>query len=146
MIKIDSNHLIISIIFMDYSKYVTKYKQYINEYKSGIRNLKDYNIFEMLYAIELNLILWSDIPPNFDEIYDLPHKMDYGIDLIDLEYSNTCQVKKYSDKSRITWRHISCFHCYSTVCLKIHNMILATTDCAKIDSLVNKKLIASLTA
>ncbi len=80
---------------MDYSKYRQKYINFIDDYGYDDTKFKDHYIFEILYALELNLILWSDIPPNFDELYDLPHTMDYGVDLIDLEYTRTGQVKKY---------------------------------------------------
>ncbi len=126
---------------MDYSKYRQKYINFIYDYGYDDTKFKDHYIFEILYALELNLILWSDIPPNFDELYDLPHTMDYGVDLIDLEYTRTGQVKKYCETSCITWSALCKFYTYSTQVLDIDNLILATTEDSKIDNLGNKKLI-----
>ena len=126
---------------MDYSKYRQKYINFIDDYGYDNTKFKDHYIFEILYALELNLILWSDIPPNFDELYDLPHTMDYGVDLIDLEYTKTGQVKKYCETSCITWSALCKFYTYSTQVLDIDNLILATTEDSKIDNLGNKKLI-----
>ena len=126
---------------MDYSKYRQKYINFIDDYGYDDTKFKDHYIFEILYALELNLILWSDIPPNFDELYDLPHTMDYGVDLIDLEYTKTGQVKKYGETSCITWSALCKFYTYSTQVLDINTLILATTEDSKIDNLGNKKLI-----
>jgi superfamily II DNA or RNA helicase len=131
---------------IQYTKYKNKYVTIINDYLNDTTLYKDYYIYEVLYAIELKMILWEDLPPNFDEVYKLPHRRDYGIDLINLNYEETAQVKLYGNKSNITWSHFSNFYTYSKELLNISNMILATTEDAKLDSLVlnifekNKKI------
>ena len=129
-----SNNLL--YINMDYQKYKNKYKLIVHDYSKNPHTYKDHYIFEVLWAIELNLILWDDIPPGFEDIYNLPHKRDYGIDLISLDYDNTCQVKHYNSKSIITWNDISKYNTYAKEILNINKMILATTQIAKIDSMV----------
>ena len=44
-------------------------------------------------AIDLEMILWDDLPPDFDTKFKVPHKIDYGVDLVTLDYSKSCQVK-----------------------------------------------------
>ena len=59
-----------------------------------------------------------------------------GVDLVDLDYTKACQVKKY-EKSKITWSHLCKFKTYAFD-------ILATTKTAKIDELGEKKLITPI--
>ena len=54
----------------------------------------------------------------------IPHKIDYGVDLVTLDYSKSCQVKLYNEKSRITWTDISKYYTYSKGILNIDDMIL----------------------
>ena len=65
-----------------------KHTKFINSYLKIIKlfhiqknkHEKDHKIFEYLIALELGLIHWDDLPPDFDEIFDIPHTMDYGVD------------------------------------------------------------------
>ena len=93
--------------------------------------------YERLWAINNNMILWDDMPPDFCEKYNVPHRMDYGIDIISRDFSRTGQVKHYGNNSRITWKDISTFHQYSEY-LEISkcNQSILTTPEAKIDKMV----------
>ena len=122
---------------MDYNKYLLKYKNIIYDYKNNNKNYEEFYIFEVLYAIKLGLILWEDIPPGFEEIYNLPHKRDYGIDLISLQFDKTSQVKMYNN-SLITWSDMCKYNCYSKDILEIKDLTLATTTTAKIDKMVQR--------
>ena len=129
---------------MSIQKYHNMYLEYIQDFIKKENKIPDHKIYEYLYALELGLINWDDLPPNFDEKFQIPHKMDYGIDLIDLEYTKSCQVKKY-EGSIITWSHLCKFKTYSSDVLNIKdgNIILATTETAKIDKLGQQSLIDS---
>jgi len=123
---------------MEYLKWNKKYLKNIND-----ENIPPWKKYEMMYALKLNMILWDDIPPNFGELFDIPHTLDYGVDLIDLKYTKCVQVKKYNNTSRITWSDICKFRTYAKDILEIDNMILATTKVAKIDKLADHKLIST---
>ena len=118
------------------------YLECIHRYINKTSDKPDHKIYEYLYALELGLISWDDLPPDFDEHFEIPHKLDYGIDLVDLDYQMACQVKKY-ENTRITWSHLCKFKTYASDILDIKNgnIILATTTSAKIDELGKLKLI-----
>ena len=118
------------------------YLEAIHRYINKTSNKPDHKIYEYLYALELEFINWDDLPPDFDEQFDIPHKLDYGIDLVDLDFKMACQVKKY-ENTRITWSHLCKFKTYASDILNIQNgnIILATTNSAKIDELGKLKLI-----
>ena len=116
-------------------KYIEDYKKILYLHINKIQVLPEYQVFEILYALNYNLILWSDIPPEFSEKFDIPHIRDYGVDLIDLEYTQTGQVKLYNKISTITWSDFSKFYCYSKGILNIKNLYLFTTEDAKIDNM-----------
>lgn len=123
---------------MEITNYHNNYKIQINRYKKGINELKEHQIYELLWAIENNMILWNDIPPGFDEIYSIPTMMDHGIDLISLKFDRTSQVKHYGPNSQITYSHISNYFSYSKQILNIDNMILNTTPEAKICKMADR--------
>jgi len=122
---------------MDITRYKNNYINIVNVYKkNGV--LPKHKIFEYLWALKNEMILWEDIPPGFDEIYDLPHVMDYGIDLISLGYDKCGQVK-YHNSSKITWNMMTNFISYSDM-LSIDDMHLCTTNVAEIDKMALKYL------
>ena len=123
-------------------KYTNTYLEQIHKFNKDRSSIKDYDVFEYMYALRLGLVHWSDLPPDFDKYFDIPHKMDYGVDLFDLQYTKACQVKKY-EGTTITWSHLCKFVTYSRDVMNCGNMILATTNTAKIDKLGQKKLIDS---
>ena len=127
---------------MALKKYKNMYLECIHRYIDKTSDKPDHKIYEYLYALELGLISWDDLPPDFDEHFEIPHKLDYGIDLVDLDYQMACQVKKY-ENTRITWSHLCKFKTYASDILDIKNgnIILATTTSAKIDELGKLKLI-----
>ena len=129
---------------MSLVKYHNMYLGCIHRFINNNGNKPDHKIYEYLYALELGLINWDDLPPDFDEKFNLPHKMDYGVDLVDLDYTKSCQVKKY-ENTTITWSHLSNFKTYSydVLGIKHGNMILATTKSAKINKLGQQTLIDS---
>jgi superfamily II DNA or RNA helicase len=122
---------------MELAKYKTKYIDIINDYIENKDPYQDYFIYEVLYALKLDLILWSDIPPNFAKLYNIPHALDYGIDLVNLDFNQTCQVKHYCKNSTIKWKDFCTFATYSKLIINTDDMIIATTPEAKIDKLVN---------
>jgi superfamily II DNA or RNA helicase len=124
------------------TKYRNMYLEAIHRYINKISGEPDHKIYEYLYALELGFINWDDLPPDFDEQFDVPHRLDYGVDLVDLDYEMACQVKKY-EYNTITLTHLSKFITYASDVLDIHdgNIILATTKSAKIDKLGEAKLI-----
>ena len=130
---------------MDYSTYSNKYITIIKDYSQNKTHYADHKIYEMLWAIDQNMILWDDIPPNFSDIHDIPNNKDYGIDLINLDHTKTCQVKLYNKNSSITFKHMSTFYTMSNGMLDINNMILATTTEASLvkhaQTLIKKKNI-----
>ena len=97
-----------------------------------------HKIYEVLCALNENMILWDDIPPNFCEIYNVPHRRDYGIDIISRDNTLTGQAKFYGEKSAISWRGISTFFGYSRL-LRISEdkSVILTTPDSKIDSMAN---------
>ena len=129
---------------MSLEKYHNMYLECIKCFINKKSDKPDHKIYEYLYALELGLINWDDLPPDFDEQFNIPHKMDYGVDLVDLDYTKSCQVKKY-ENTTITWSHLCKFKTYSSDILDIENgnIILATTKSAKIDKLGQQKLIDS---
>lgn len=122
---------------MNYTDYERKYINMIKEYSRDKTLYKDYKIYEYLYAIELGMIVWEDIPPVFCDRFDIPNRKDYGIDLIDLECTKTCQVKYYGHNFSITWTHFSTFNTFSEM-IDANERILATTTEAKIVEHVEK--------
>jgi superfamily II DNA or RNA helicase len=124
------------------TKYRNMYLEAIHRYINKTSGEPDHKIYEYLYALELGFINWDDLPPDFDEQFDVPHRLDYGVDLVDLDYEMACQVKKY-EYNTITWTHLTKFKTYASDVLDIHdgNLILATTNSAKIDKLGEAKLI-----
>ncbi len=119
-------------------KYKNNYLRIIKQYVNGNLYLEKHKVFEILSAIDLDMILWEDLPPDFDTKFNVPHKIDYGVDLVTLEYDKSCQVKLYNENSRITWSDISKYYTYSKGILNIDNMILATTKEAKLDKMGEK--------
>ena len=116
---------------------------YINKYITQLNNLNlpEHKHYEVLCSLENKHILWDDIPPDFCDKFDIPHAMDYGVDTINLEYTQTGQAKHYNNKSLITWSAMTNFRCYSSDVLEIDDMLLFTNVDSKIDKLVQKKLI-----
>ena len=116
---------------------------YINKYITQLNNLNlpEHKQYEVLCSLENKHILWDDIPPDFCNIYKIPHAMDYGVDTINLENTQTGQAKHYNNKSLITWSTMTNFRCYSSDVLNINDMLLFTNVDSKIDKLVQKKLI-----
>jgi superfamily II DNA or RNA helicase len=123
---------------MNYTNYANSYIKNIKSYINQPDSFKDHQIYEILWALKLQLVLWKDIPPDFNLTYDLPHTKDYGIDLISLDYDQVSQVKHYGPNSTINWTAMSTFYTYSTGLLKINNMILTTTKQATIDKMAQK--------
>ena len=123
---------------MDYLQHSNRYKSIINDYQHNRDKYPSHYIYELLWGLDLGLIHWDDIPPGFEDIYKLPHRRDYGIDLISLEYNKTAQVKEYNGKKPITWSDMTNYTTYSKDILEITDMTLATTPIAKIDSMVTR--------
>ena len=126
-----------------YEKYRNNYLRLIKQFCLGNYNLEKYKVFELLYSLELGMILWEDLPPDFDVKFKVPHRIDYGIDLVTLPYDKSCQVKLYHENSRITWSDISNYYTYSKGILNIDEMVLATTPEAKLDKMGEKLIIGN---
>jgi hypothetical protein len=69
-----------------YEPYRHKYLRIIYEKDS---KLPIHKLYEYAWAIEEEMIMWDDIPRNFKQKHNLPHMIDYGIDLIKLDESAT---------------------------------------------------------
>lgn len=92
-----------------------------------LQKLKNSKIFEYLVALENGAIMWSDIAEKVKEKYDIPHKKDYGIDLMLPDFSKTFQVK-YSCKGRkLYWNQLATFGQYSQR-LKVIDMEVSITS------------------
>lgn len=114
------------------------YTHYKNKYLNILINcdIPAWKRFEYAVALNQQMIVWSDIPPNFGEIHKLPHLMDYGIDCINLEYTKTLQAKYYNSSCPITYKKLSTYIAYSLHILGIADMNLATTPTANVSSMV----------
>ena len=119
------------------SLYRNKYITDINRWRKDKTLFRKDQIYERLWAIEKGHILWTDIPPGFEDQFNLPHRNDYGIDTLNLEYTETGQVKMYGPKSRISWTDICKYVKYSEV-LGINKLNLLTTIEPKIDKMALK--------
>ena len=119
-----------------HSLYKNKYITEINRYRKDPTQFRPDQIYERLWALKKDHILWSDIPPGFEDHYALPHRNDYGIDTLNLEYTESGQVKMYGPNSLITWKDMTNYHSYSTEILGINKLNLLTTPEAKIDKMV----------
>ena len=120
---------------LDYQVYKNNYYKNIQLFKQNPEYIKPFRVFEILWALKKEIILWDDIPPNFEDTYDIPHTNDYGIDLISLNYDKAGQVKHYCSRSMISWSDICKFHSYTTGILNIKDVNLYTTNEAKIDKM-----------
>lgn len=123
------------------NEYRNKYINIINDYYYNNVNLKEWEVFEILCALETNQILIKDLPDDFIHKFNLPHKNDYGVDLISLDYNSCSQVKKYGSKSSITWSHFTNFWTYAKENINSKNLYLLTTKEAKINTMVKQKFI-----
>ena len=117
---------------MDYQPYKNKYIGYIKDYIDKRAYYPEHKIYEILWAIDKNMILWDDIPPNFSDFHYVPNNRDYGIDLINLDFNKSCQAKLYGKNSSITFKHMSTFYAMSSGLMDINDMTLLTTNEAKI--------------
>merc|ERR1712078_277453 len=100
----------------DYNKYM---QQYIEDIRHYLRMpVKDANkddpiIFEKLVALELNHVVWDDMPPDFSERFEIPSRVDHGVDSVNLGFTETAQAKLYrAASSYINYSHLSNFQTY----------------------------------
>ena len=120
----------------DYGKYRRKYVEDIRHYAQNTAIFEPHAIFEKLTALELGHIVWADLPPNFEERFDIPRRHDHGVDSVDLGFTQTAQAKFYqSTGSRINYTDMCTFSTYSTILLGITDMVLATTHTAKLSAM-----------
>lgn len=125
----------------DYQSYVKKYIDIIKDFKSNKINIPEHKIFEYLVALELGMILWSDARDIVDKYVLLEHKNDYGTDLVDLEFTRTCQVTL---AKRITHAKASKYVAHSVWKLCIPDMTLAITDAADEPNYIVKDLVPNI--
>lgn len=112
---------------------------YEERYKTRviIEKLQNWKIFEYLVALENGAIMWSDISSQVQDKYGIPHRKDYGIDLISPDFSKTFQVKYSHEGRNLSWTQLSTFLAYS-VRLKIFDVEVAlTTNIVVKDDLMN---------
>ena len=126
---------------MNMDQYIKKYLSILDKHDKGIAKLDDWKIFEILSAIEMNQILWKDLPPWFGTKHNLPHMKDYGIDLISLDYKSSSQVKKYGANSSIKWTDFAKFWTYAKENIQSNEMFLITTNEAKISKMIDNQFI-----
>ena len=118
---------------MDFEIHRPFYLDLIGKYLSGREFLPKHKIYEILWALKKGYILWDNLPPNADEILDIPYLTDYGVDLVNSDITKSAQVKLY-EKSTITWTDFSKFFTFSNSLLDVNvkNMYLLTNKSAKI--------------
>lgn len=121
---------------MNYQHYQNKYVSLLTQYKKKELNIPPWKAYEYITALRLGMIIWSDLPPNFGDTYELPHLMDYGVDMINLDFTKTGQAKHFGPNTSVTWAKISTFIAYSMLKLKINDMILITTHYPKISNMI----------
>lgn len=114
--------------------------KYINIIKTQKGKIEDHKMFEYMAAVKLDMIMWEDISEKDIAKLKLPHRADYGIDLVSRDFRKTAQVKYYGKNSTITWRSISTFTSYSMIFLHTSDMILVTTKDAKIPDIVARSI------
>lgn len=115
----------------DYAHYANQYKTLLFHWKHGRVALVDYFVFEVAYALHLKHLLWRDIPPDFEDRYDLPHQRDYGVDTVSLAFSQTAQIKYYHQTS-VKWSDITNYTALSGQVLGISKMCIGTTPEARV--------------
>jgi hypothetical protein len=120
---------------MDLHKHINSYINHVKKYHNVEHKHK---IFEYLIAIVSSMLMWDDIPPDFCEKHNLPHRRDYGIDVLDINGKKTGQVKLYGKNSIISFKCLSTYLSYSKEILKIDDINLFTTPFAKIDSMIER--------
>lgn len=118
-------------------KYKEKYQKILK-----LQKLDNWKIFEYLVALENGAVMWHDISGEVKNIYNTPHRKDYGIDLVATDYSKTFQVK-YSGKGRkLYWTKLTNFLAYSQL-LDISNMEVSITSNMTVDE-GTKKLFPNI--
>jgi len=123
---------------MEIEKYKNYYFSRLITWKKNPLKEPLHKIFEILWALDLGMILWDDIHPSFCETYNVPHRRDYGIDIIDLDNTRTGQVKLYGKTSTITFKSGSTFLQYSDhLNIRKENSYILTTPEAKIDPMLD---------
>ena len=115
------------------TKYIAKYKTLLYNCIHNNVGLDEHKQFEIVYTLLWEHLLWDDLPPDFGDIYNLPHTRDYGIDTISPCYTQSGQVKHYGENSCVKWSDFTNFTQLSD-CLNITNLHLGTTPHAKLDS------------
>ena len=114
-------------------KYYNKYRTLLYRWKNGEVHHPEHKIFEMVYALYLNHVLWDDLPPDFGDRFQLPHMRDFGVDTLSWTYDQTCQVKHYTSSSLIKWSDFTNFTAYTKDVLNLTNMCIGTTPDARMD-------------
>ena len=116
---------------MEIDRHIFKYRNFVAKFLANENSIPKHKVYEYLWAIRKKYILWNDLSPNAEELFDVPNSMDYGIDLISEDFKECAQVKLY-DKSSITWNDYSKFYTYAKSFIKCDNLHLLTTKTAKI--------------
>lgn len=106
--------------------YHNAYIAILNEYKVDNTKYYRWKMFELLIALELDMILWENAKNMVKKYVTLPATNDYGTDLIDLEFTRTVQVK--SRNVHVTHVGISTYVNHSVWWLGIPQLILAIED------------------
>ena len=127
-----------------YLNFETLFFDYVNETSlpkgAEIREEGLDKIYEYLVAIELKMLMWDDAWEELSKHKKIPHRADYGIDLISPDFTKTAQVKYYGENSTVTWRDVSTYISYSLMILGISDMQIVTTSVANIPSIVDQNI------
>jgi hypothetical protein len=83
--------------------YAEQYIYELNRFRNGEFDDNEHTknlgrIAELVTALELQMILWDNLPEEFIELFDFPINRDKGVDMVSLDFTQTAQVKYGENK------------------------------------------------
>jgi len=112
------------------SKHFRKYREVLLRARDGTgASMTDATMFEYAWALELEMLLYDDVPPDF--VHHLVCKRDFGTDLISLDGKVAAQVKHYLHHS-VDHCDLAKFFMHARGNLKCEILILCTTPQANL--------------
>jgi hypothetical protein len=120
---------------MDVSIFTEKYKSMLADEWTQMRK---WEIFEYLVAIEMNMLHWRDAGPVIKKKFNLPTCKDFGVDVISCDFTKSVQVKHSSSARHINWSDLKTFINYNTLTLKCVDATLVITPKMTVDSMISR--------
>lgn len=121
-------------------KYIQKYKYIVS---TQYIELPKWRLFEYLVAIEQNMVMWEDVDLKTLAKFGIKDKKDRGIDIINLEFTKTIQVKHSSQGRNISYNALTSFFVYSKKFFNIDDMTLVISDNIKVSEM-GKNIISNI--